>query len=341
MPLLHMGVTILVPTYNMSAYLIPLAESIFKVGLLPQITEILFVDDGSVDATPQILESLIKDPRFEGKVRVLRLEPNRGRFFARFEGAKMAKGQWILFLDSRLQVREGFGLNLSRVLKRGSATVGWVETDVTKNIYCLYWQRSHERMFRRHYAITKPLELNILNYDRYLKGTGVFICKSEHFLEVCRTLENLNILSDDTLLMRELLELGPIFIDPALKVDWEPRANLKDFLLRFFERGPSFVEYHVFKSPGVYAAVVMIGLFFLALWFGFALRHPAVALILAFVMLPFLALSALPFGRTWVESFKLMPLHLGVILFFGAGVLRGLALYTFRGFRLRSPKRPQ
>ncbi len=90
MPLLHMGVTILVPTYNMSAYLIPLAESILKVGLLPQIAEVIFVDDGSVDATPHILESLVKDPRFEDKIRVLRLEPNRGRFFARFEGAKMA-----------------------------------------------------------------------------------------------------------------------------------------------------------------------------------------------------------------------------------------------------------
>ncbi len=336
-----MGVTILVPTYNMSAYLIPLAESILNVGLLPQIAEVLFVDDGSVDATPQILESLVKDPRFEGKTRVLRLEPNRGRFHARFEGAKMAKGEWTLFLDSRLRVREGFGLNLLRVLKRGSATVGWVETDVKKNIYCLYWQRSHEKMFRRHYAITKPLELNILNYDRYLKGTGVFICKTEHFLEVCRALENLNVLSDDTLLMRELLEVSPIFIDPALKVEWEPRANLKDFLLRFFERGPSFVQYHVFKAPGVYAVAVMLALFTLAVWIGFALRHPVVALILAFVMLPFLALSALPLGKTWGESFKLMPLHLAVILFFGTGVLRGLALYTWKGFKLRAPKHPQ
>ena len=67
--------------------------------------------------------------------------------------------------------------------------------------------------------------------------------------EVCEAMERMNVRSDDTLVLRELLELGPMYIDPALKVNWEPRSNLKNFLLRFFERGPGFVEYHVFKRP--------------------------------------------------------------------------------------------
>ena len=102
-----MAVTILVPTYNMGEYLGSLAASIAGAGMLPMLAETLFVDDGSVDATPQILEELARDPRFEGKLRVLRLEPNRGRFAARFEGAQIAKGEWILFLDSRLTVMAG------------------------------------------------------------------------------------------------------------------------------------------------------------------------------------------------------------------------------------------
>jgi glycosyltransferase involved in cell wall biosynthesis len=335
-----MAVTILVPTYNMGEYLGSLAASIAGAGMLPMLAEILFVDDGSVDATPQILEELARDPRFEGKLRVLRLEPNRGRFAARFEGAQIAKGEWILFLDSRLTVMEGFALNLQRVLKRGAATVGWVETDVTKNIYCLYWQRSHETVFRRHYRLTQPLELNVQNYDLYLKGTGVFVCKTEHFLDVCRALEGMNVKSDDTLLLREMLELGPLYIDPALKVDWEPRSNLKEFLFRFFERGPGFVEYHVFKKPRFYALAVFIGLFAVAVWFGFGLRHPLAALAIALLMMPFIALSALPFGKTWKESFKLMPLHALVILFFGSGVLYGLAVNMAKSFNLRAPARP-
>lgn len=335
-----MAVTVLIPTYNMSEHLPGLAESILRAGLLSQIAEILFVDDGSVDATPQILEGLAKDSRFEGKIRVLRLEANRGRFQARYEGAKIAKGEWILFLDSRLQLKEGFALNLQRAIKRGGATVGWVDTDVKKNIYCLYWQRSHETVFRRHYSITQPLELNLLNYDRYLKGTGVFVCRAEHFRDVCESLERMNVMSDDTLVLREMLELGTMHIDPALKVEWEPRSNLKDFLFRFFERGPGFVEYHVFKRPRFYAAVVMLGLFMMAMWFGFSLRYPLSGITLAVVALPFIALTALPFGKTLWESIKLLPLHLLVILFFGAGVLYGLTVNIFKTFNLRAPKHP-
>lgn len=330
-----MRVTILIPTFNMSEHLPGLAESVLQAGLLPDVLEILVVDDGSVDATPQIIEGLTQDQRFENKIRALRLEPNRGRFHARFEGAKLAKGEWIVFLDSRVRVLEGFALHVQRSIKRGGATVGWVDTDVSKNIYCLYWQRSHETVFRRHYAIREPVSLTIENYDQYLKGTGVFICKTKHFLEVCTQLEGLNILSDDTLLLRELLELGPMTIDPALRVGWEPRSNLKDFLYRFFERGPGFVEYHVFKVPRIYAAIVMLSLFVIALWFGFSLRYPLDGIFWALVAIPLIGLTALPFGKTYRESFRLMPLHALVVLSFGAGVLYGLFYNTFKDISLR------
>lgn len=333
-----MRVTVLIPTYNMGEYLPALAGSILSSGLLPEVYEILFVDDGSVDATPQIIESLASESQFDGKIRALRLEPKRGRFHARFEGAKLAKGDWILFLDSRVQVKEGFALNLQRAIKRGGATVGWIDTDVSKNIYSLYWQRSHETVFRRHYSIRTPVELTTVNYDQYLKGTGIFVCQASHFLEVCTHLERSNILSDDTLLLRELLELGPMRIDPSLAVNWEPRSDLKSFLKRFFERGPGFVEYHVFKAPGRYAAVVMAGLFIIALWSGFSLRYPLDGIFWALMGVPLIALTALLFGKTRGESFRLMPLHTLVILFFGAGVLRGLFMNTFKNFRLRPPR---
>lgn len=336
-----MAVTILVPTYNMAEFLTPLAESIARAGLVHSLQEILFVDDGSVDATPQILESLSKDPRYENKIRVLRLEPNRGRFHARYEGAKLAKGDWILFLDSRLQLQESFALNLQRVLKRGAATVGWVETDVDKNIYCLYWQRSHETVFPRHYGLKHELLLTFANYDKYLKGTGVFVCKKEHFLEVCEAMERMNVRSDDTLVLRELLELGPMYIDPALKVNWEPRSNLKNFLLRFFERGPGFVEYHVFKRPGLYAIPVLLGLFVVAVWLGAAIKDPRFAFFIALFLMPVIALSGWPFGKTLGEKLKLMPLHLLVILFFGFGVLYGLAVNFPKNLSLRAATRPQ
>lgn len=331
-----MAVTILVPTYNMAAYLMSLAESLLEAGLLPQLTEVLFVDDGSVDATPQTLEALTQDPRYENKIRVLRLEPNRGRFTARYEGAKVVKSPWILFLDSRLHVQPGFALNLQRALKRNCATVGWVETNVHKNVYCLYWQRSHEFLFRQHYQIRQPLELTADNYDRFLKGTGVFACKTEHFLSVCEALESHDVRSDDTLLLREMLEFGPIFIDPQLKVDWEPRAELFSFLFRLFERGPGFVEYHVFTRPGRWAFAVLAALFALALWLGYALREPGHAFMLALLLIPVIALSGWPFAMDMRERLRILPLHLLVVLSFGLGVLYGLGVNILKSFKIQA-----
>lgn len=55
--------------------------------------EVIVVDDGSTDATPAVCES------FGDRIRVFRLE-NGGVSRARNIGAKMACGEWLVFLDS-------------------------------------------------------------------------------------------------------------------------------------------------------------------------------------------------------------------------------------------------
>lgn len=319
-----MGVTILVPTYNMSDHLRPLCESILRTGLLHLVNELLFVDDGSTDRTSQTLVQVAEDPNFQRKIRILTLPRNSGRFTARFEGCKAAAGEWILFLDTRLTLREDFAQQFRRVIERAHATVGWVQTDVHKNIYCLYWQRSHESVFPNHYAIRETVELTSANYDSYLKGTGVFFCRTKHFREICSNLEHTDVRSDDTLILKEILKKDRLFIDPNLAIWWEPRSQLMPFLMRFFERGPGFVEYHVFKSPGRYAAIVLVGLVLLITWFALSLVNLQLGLALGCIGLLLGGLSALRFGKTWKEGVRLMPLQTLVLLFFGFGVLWGL-----------------
>jgi len=333
-----MGVTILIPTYNMAEYLGPLFESIERNQVLQVIEQIVVVDDASSDATPQVLDQLASDPRFSAKLKVVKFEDNRGRFEARFHGVKALDSEWVLFLDSRLILTPDFAFQLKRVLNRGHATVGWVHIEVSKNVYCLYWQRSHETIFRNHYRISQAVELTMENYDQYLKGTGILLCRTKHFLQVCTDLEPFEIKSDDTLLLKELLKYDRLFIDPGLRILWEPRSNLKDFLLRLFERGPGFVEYHVFHSPGKYAVVVMLVLLLLSGWAGFMFHDPVTGLNIAGGVLIAVALSVLVFAKTWSESLRMMPLHLLSILFFGFGVLRGLAAYAFKNFGWRAPR---
>jgi glycosyltransferase involved in cell wall biosynthesis len=82
---------VVIPTYNRSDYLVPALESVFSQTLVP--VEVIVVDDGSTDATPDILRS------YGDRIIALRQE-NSGPAAARNRGIALARGDWIAFLDS-------------------------------------------------------------------------------------------------------------------------------------------------------------------------------------------------------------------------------------------------
>lgn len=84
-------VSVIIPTFNRGYCL---AESIRSV-LDQSFTdfELIVVDDGSTDNTPEIMRS------FPG-IHPVWLPENRGVSFARNRGLEQAKGEWIAFLDS-------------------------------------------------------------------------------------------------------------------------------------------------------------------------------------------------------------------------------------------------
>lgn len=87
--------SVIVPVYNTEDYLARCLESI-----LCQTTrnlEILVVDDGSTDRSPEIAEKYAaQDPR----IRLLTHPENRGLYHARITGVKASTGAYIAFVDS-------------------------------------------------------------------------------------------------------------------------------------------------------------------------------------------------------------------------------------------------
>lgn len=86
-------VTVVIPTRNrwplLSAHALPSALSQELVDV-----EVIVVDDGSTDDTPAELAK-VADPR----LRVIRLDPNRGVAAARNLGIAAARSEWVAFLD--------------------------------------------------------------------------------------------------------------------------------------------------------------------------------------------------------------------------------------------------
>jgi glycosyltransferase involved in cell wall biosynthesis len=88
-------VSIIVPSYNRATTLPRTAESV--LAQTHQSLELLIVDDGSTDGTMAVAKSLReRDPR----VSVLTNQRRKGAPGARNTGLDVAKGQWVIFLDS-------------------------------------------------------------------------------------------------------------------------------------------------------------------------------------------------------------------------------------------------
>ena len=84
-------ISAVIPAYNSADFIAAAIDSILKQT--HPVTEIIVVDDGSVDNTEQIVQ------RFPDHVRYYK-QANQGPSAARNQGIKMACGEWIAFLDA-------------------------------------------------------------------------------------------------------------------------------------------------------------------------------------------------------------------------------------------------
>jgi len=88
--------SIIIPTYNRSHFLPMTLESVSNQTYQEEY-EIIVVDDGSTDNTEEILKKWIKK---EPRLKVVKHKTNKGAASARNTGISIAKGKYILFLDS-------------------------------------------------------------------------------------------------------------------------------------------------------------------------------------------------------------------------------------------------
>lgn len=87
------AVSVLIPAYNVAGYL---DKSVGSALAQDIDVEVVIVDDGSTDSTPDAIGRLEADPRVRG----FRLPVNSGPGAARNKAMDEARGEWIAFLDA-------------------------------------------------------------------------------------------------------------------------------------------------------------------------------------------------------------------------------------------------
>lgn len=107
----ELSVSLIIPAYNETERLPEVLETVKK---LPKKWEKIVVSDGSTDRTADVAR------KFE--VKVVDLEENRGKAAAMFEGFKVSKGEFVMFLDADLiRPKVGDIYNLLEPIKHGTA----------------------------------------------------------------------------------------------------------------------------------------------------------------------------------------------------------------------------
>ena len=84
-------VSVIIPTYNRKKYVTKVIDSVLAQSFNNY--ELIVIDDGSIDNTQQALES------YKGKIQYV-YQVNSGVSVARNAGIRLAKGEWVAFLDS-------------------------------------------------------------------------------------------------------------------------------------------------------------------------------------------------------------------------------------------------
>ena len=94
-------ITVLIPVYNEEESLPELCAELFEIlERIGRSFELLFVDDGSTDSSPEFLRDLYdKDER----VRIIRFARNFGQQMAATAGLKHSRGRAVLIIDADLQ----------------------------------------------------------------------------------------------------------------------------------------------------------------------------------------------------------------------------------------------
>lgn len=154
------AISVVVPAYNAAAILDVCVESLAAGSVRP--LEIIIVDDASRDATPEVIARLAE--RHPDLVRGVRLQANGGPARARNEGAALARGEFIFFVDSDTKMqRDGLAAFVRRIPEADAVCGHYDWRPLNNSPVAWYKSLLNYYMFSRH---------GVVSHDVFLGSAG-------------------------------------------------------------------------------------------------------------------------------------------------------------------------
>ena len=319
--------SVIIPVYNeagaISATLGALASEIRSAPLFR--AELIVVDDGSTDATADA----VSNARVDVPTHLI-TQPNSGRLAARRAGLGAAKGEYTLFLDSRVAIVPGSLAFVSERLAAGE--LAWnahVHIESVGNMYGHFWSVLTELAFAAYFANPRTTSFTDTDFDLFPKGTTCFLAPSpllrEAFGRFTTSYRDERHANDDTPILRWLAAQMPIHISPNFACVYAPRSTLAGFLRHAYHRGIVFLDGHGHRPSRFFPAVVAFYPVSIAAT-GLAARRPLRAASLAAATVVVAGAVAVLKRRTPEEVLAFAVLTPVYAAAHGLGMWRGIAL---------------
>jgi glycosyltransferase involved in cell wall biosynthesis len=313
--------SVIVPVHNGAADLEACLEALVGQDYPPERFEVIVVDDGSTDETAQIATRYA--------VRLIRLGSNRGRIVARNTGAQVARFETLVFNDVRVTPerellakagRLGYEPLLPDTRDYNGGRWGFARFFhlLRCRLYAPYYARSTE---------DANFWIRTDNFDRAPKGLGCFVCLRERWLT--NQLDQADReTSDDTRILRKIVETKPILRTRALSACYQQRTSFTAVMPHTFRRGPLFADYYL--RPGGRYFVLYAGLWgFILLSLMLASVNPWYGVLPAGLILTAVAGVVVYLSRRWSDILVAAVCLPAVAAAFGLGILKWQILCLF------------
>ena len=263
-----MKISIIVPVYNEEKTIRKSLNALINQDYPKKDYEIVVVNDGSTDNTARIVKNIARRARV--KIRLINLEKNFGRAYAREIGAKKAKYGMLLFIDSRCIAEKDLLKNLKKI--NYWPLVGNTYMEKNRSIFDYFFSIIRKKFYRDYFGRNfKDVMLNEENFDKIPKGTGIFFCSKDLFLS-SQLKNKTKDISDDTKLLKNILKKKNILKTSKARALYLSRKSFLANAKHMFARGPKFVDYYFGKNNKIsllfYLFILIFSAFLLFLIFS-------------------------------------------------------------------------
>jgi uncharacterized protein (TIRG00374 family) len=266
------------------------------------------------------------------------LETNMGRFAAQRHSARIATGEFIIFMGDRISLPPSYVSDIV-ALDEEIVIPDVHEVNWHKSIINTFMHQVRAKLFSRN-PPTNKMYIDANNFERTAKGNGGMLVRRQLYLDTC---EQMNVgmsekhVSDDTRMLKSLIEQGHRLCRSLdICINYQPRNSLRDQLRHLYERGPRFVDYYIHRGTRFHNFLLVL---FISPWLvlaGIYFFHVnwMTVVIAAFIGDAVLstALSSRPIH--FIKLLVAIPL---VGLSFYSGLIKGLIHYALaRNHRIKN-----